>query len=105
MECKNPHIENFCRALIEKNEGQLDPDAKDKLTDDLYRLFENMLGRNLVAALPEEVRSQFVAQYDKGTRQPDFEQIAELFGEHIPDSTEIVKKTMNEFTAIYLKNR
>jgi hypothetical protein len=105
MECKNPHIDNFCGALIEKKEPNLDSDAKDKLRDDLYRLFENMLGRNMVAALSEEKRSQFVSIYDKGNRQIDYDQIAEFFSDQGADSREVMKQTMNEFTAIYFKNR
>jgi hypothetical protein len=105
MDCNNPYIEAFCRALIEKNEGKLDSDAKDKLVEDLYRLYENMLGRNIVAALPEEKRSQFISEYDKGNRPVDLDQFGELFGDHITDPQEIMKKTLIELAALYFKNR
>ena len=105
MECRNPYIEGLCRALIEKNEGKLDSDAKEKLVDDLYHLYENMLGKNIVAALPEEKRSQFISEYEKGNRPIDSDQIAELFGDDIEDPREIMKKTMNELATLYFKNR
>lgn len=105
MESRNPYIESFCRALIEKHEEKLPDEAKDKLAEDLYRLFENMLGRNMVNALPEEVKNEFVSKYDKGSRNIDFEHIREIFERFEIDQQEIMKKTMKEFAALYFKNR
>ncbi len=102
---KNPYIENFCRVIIEKKGEKLPTDAMDRLIDDLYGLFENMLGRNMVAALPEEVQSQYVSQYDKGKNHIDYEQVAQIFGKHISNPEEIMRKTLKEFAEIYDKNR
>jgi hypothetical protein len=104
-EYRNPHIENFCRVLIEKHETQLSTEAKDKLTEDLYKLFENMLGRKMVDALPEETKKEFIARYDKGTQHIDYEHMGEVFDRSQINAEEIIKETMKEFTALYFKNR
>lgn len=106
MECeKNPYIENFCRALIAKKGEKLEEEALERLVDSLYRLFENMLGRNMVAALPEGLRSEFVSRYDKGSREPDYQEIARVFEAHVSDPQEIMKKTAREFAELYFRNR
>jgi hypothetical protein len=102
---KNLYIENFCKFLVEKNEGKLPTEAKEKLVEDLYHLYENMLGRNMVDALPEELRSDYIAQYDKGGNSAPFDEIARIFGEHIADPEEIMKKTMKQLASLYFKNR
>ena len=106
MECaKNPMIENFCRALVEKKGEELPEDAMERLIDDLYGLFQNMLGRNMVAALPETHRAQYLIQYEKGANFIDHEAISRIFGDQIPNPEEIMKKTLKEFAEIYFKNR
>lgn len=106
MECeKNPYIENFCRALIAKKGEKLEEDALERLVDSLYRLFENMLGRNMVAALPEGLRAEFISRYDKGSRDPDYQEIARVFEAHVCDPKEIMKKTAREFAELYFRNR
>ena len=102
---KNPYIENFCRVMVEKKGEKLPPDAMDRLIDKLYGLFENMLGRNMVAALPEKLQSQYVSQYEKGRNHINYEQIAQIFGKHISNPEEIMRKTLKEFAEIYDKNR
>ena len=102
---KNPYIENFCRVMVGKKGEKLPPDAMDPLIDDLYGLFENMLGRNMVAALPEELKAQYVSQHERGRNHIDYEQIAQIFGKHISNPEEIVRKTLKEFAEIYDKNR
>jgi hypothetical protein len=104
-EQKNPHIEQFCRALVAKKGEKLEEDALEKLVESLYRLFENMLGRNMVAALPVEMRTQYVAKYDKGGRDVDLEEVGKVFQEHVTDPAEIMKRTAREFAALYFKNR
>jgi hypothetical protein len=104
-ESRNPFIENYCRALIEKKGEKLDDEGKQKLVEDLYRLFENMLGRNMVAELPDQLRDEFVKKYDKGHRDVDYEEIAAVFAEHVSDPEEIMKRTLKEFSALYFKNR
>ena len=102
---KNPYIENFCRALVAKKGEKLTEEALDRLIEDLYGLFENMLGRNMVAALPEDLRSEYTAKYEKGSRQVDDEEISKIFGKYISNPEEIMKKTLEEFAEIYFKNR
>jgi hypothetical protein len=105
MECRNPYIENFIRKLIEKKGEKLEPDALERLVESLHRLLENMIGRNMVAALPEEVRSQFISQYDKGCRDVDITQMSQVFNQYIADPSEIMKKTLKEFADLYFRNR
>ncbi len=105
MESKNPYIESFCRAMVKRKGEKLEPDAMERLIDDLYGLFENMLGRNMVAALPEEPQSQYVSQYEKGGNHIDYEEIAQVFGKHISNPEEIMRKTLKEFAEIYDKHR
>jgi hypothetical protein len=105
MDYKNPYIENFIRQLIGEKEERLEPDALERLVDSLHGLFENMLGRNLLAALPQEVQSKFIAKFDKGCRDIDNEQISRIFAQYDLDQAAIMKKTMKEFASLYLKNR
>jgi hypothetical protein len=105
MECRNPYIENFLKKLIEKKGEKLEPDAQERLIESLNRLLENMLGRNMVAALPEEVRSHFVSQYDKGTQNVDIAQMSQTFDRYITNPAEIMKKTLKEFADLYFRNR
>ena len=100
---RNPYIMNFCKSLIEKKNLQLSEEGLAKMLEDMYRLFENMLGKNMVAALSADVQSQYLAQHEGG--KIDFEKIGQIFGEHISAPDEILKDTMKQFTAIFLKNR
>lgn len=102
---KNPYIENFCRVMVGKRGEKLPTDAMERLIDDLYGLFENMLGRNMVAALPEELKAQYVSQYERDRNHIDYEQIAQIFGKHISNPEEIMRKTLKEFAEIYDENR
>ena len=100
---RNPYIMNFCKSLIEKKNLQLSEDGLSKMLEDMYRLFENMLGRNMVAALSTDVQSQYLAQHETG--KVDFERIEKIFGEHISKPDEILKDTMKQFAIVFLKNR
>jgi len=105
MECRNPFIENFIRKIIEEKGEKLEPEALERLVDSLHRLFENMLGRNLLAVLPQEIQSEFIAKHDKGCRDIDNEQISKIFGQYDFDQAAIMKKTLKEFAALYFRNR
>ena len=100
---RNPYIMNFCKSLIEKKNLQLSEDGLSKMLEDMYSLFENMLGKNMVAALPTDVQSQYLAQHE--SRKVDFERIGQIFEEHISKPDEILKDTMKQFSTIFLKNR
>ena len=104
-EQKNPYIENFCRALVAKKGEKLTDEALERLIESLYKLFQNMLGRNMVAVLPEELRRDFISRYDKGGRDVDLEEVGQVFDQHVSDPEEIMKKTAREFAALYFKNR
>ncbi len=105
IESRNPYIETFIRTLIDKKEEKLEPDALERLVEDLNRLLENMIGRNMVDALPEEVRSQFISHYDKGCQDVDVDQMSQVFDRFITDPKTIMKKTLKEFAGLYFQNR
>lgn len=100
---RNPYIINFCKFLIEKKDIHLSSDGLSKMLEDMYCLFENMLGRNMIAALPADLQSQYLARHESG--KVDFEKIGHIFGEHIAEPEEILKDTMNQFATVFLKNR
>ena len=102
---RNPHIQTFCRALVEKREAKLDDDTKEKMVEDLYQLYENMLGRNMVAALPEEQKKRFIEEFDKKNKEITLGEISEMFGENIPNPEEVMRKTLSELEGVYFKNR
>jgi len=101
---RNPFIVNFCEALIKKRGLELSEEKKEQELERMYNLYETMLGRRMVEALPEDKQSQYLAI----TRDLDnlsFEKIGEIFSEGVPDAEVIMKETLEEFSDIYLKNR
>jgi hypothetical protein len=105
MEQRNPYIEQFIRTLIEQKGERLEPDAHERLVEDLNRLLENMIGKNMIAALPEDARSRFVSQYEKGCRDVDADVISCTFDRYVPDASLVMKKTLREFASLYFRNR
>jgi hypothetical protein len=105
MDPRNPHIEEFLRTLIERKEKKLEPDALERLIESLNRLLENMVGRNMIAALPEDIRGDFVSRYDKGSRDVDPAQLSPVFDAYIDDPAKIMKDTLREFADLYFRNR
>ena len=105
MDPRNPYIEEFLRALIKRKGEKLEPDALERLVESLNRLLENMVGRNMIAALPEDVRRAFVSQYDKGSRDVDPAQLSPVFDKYIDDPAKIMADTLREFADLYFKNR
>lgn len=101
---RNPFIVNFCEALIRKRGLELSDDSQEKELDKMYHLYEAMLGRRMVEALPEEKKSQYMAIL-KDLGQLDFDKIGEIFGDGISDPESIMKETLEEFSGIYLKER
>ena len=47
---------NFCKMLVEKKREQHQPEDLKKLLGDMYRLFEGLLGENMITALSEDER-------------------------------------------------
>jgi hypothetical protein len=105
MDPRNPYIEEFLRTLIKKKEEKLEPDAVERLVESLNRLLENMVGRNMIAALPEDIRRDFVSQYDKGSRDVDPAQLSDVFDKYVDDPAKIMKDTLKEFANLYFQNR
>ena len=101
---RNPFIVNFCEALIRKRGLELSDENKVKELDKMYHLYETMLGRRMVEALPEDKKSQYMAIL-KDLGQLDFDKIGEIFGDGISDPESIMKETLEEFSKIYLKQR
>jgi len=105
MDQRNPYIEAFIRKLIDEKGEKLEPDALERLVEDLNRLLENMIGRNMIAALPDEVRSQFITEHDKGSRDVDVAEMSGIFDQYIKEPGEIMKRTLKEFADLYFQNR
>jgi hypothetical protein len=105
MEQRNPYMEQFIRRLIEQKGERLEPDAHERLVEDLNHLLENMIGKNMIAALPEDVRARFVSQYEKGSRDVDAATLSSTFGRYLPDASLVMKETLREFAALYFRNR
>jgi hypothetical protein len=101
---RNPFIVNFCEALMRKRGLELNDENEEQELDKMYSLYETMLGRRMVESLPEEKKSQYMAIV-RDLGQLDFDKIAEIFGDGIPDPEAIMKDTLEEFSDIYLKNR
>ena len=83
---------------------ELNDENEEQELERMYNLYETMLGRRMVEALPEEKKSQYMAIV-RDLGQMDFDKIEEIFGDGIPDPEAIMKETLEEFTDIYLENR
>jgi hypothetical protein len=101
---RNPYIMNFLKAVVEKKGEQHQGDDLEELLDDMYRVFEYMLGQNMVNALPEEVRKQYLAMA-ADLANLSYQKIGDVFGTNIKNYNQIMKDTMKQFAEIYLKNR
>lgn len=101
---RNPFIVNFCEALMKKRGLDLNDENKEKELERMYNLYEAMLGRKMVEALPEEKKSEYMAVL-RDLGELSFEKIGEIFQDSIPDPEAIMKDALEEFSDIYLKNR
>ena len=101
---RNPFIVNFCEALIKKRGLDLSEENQEQEIDKMYNLYETMLGRRMVEALPEEKQAQYMA-VSRDLGQLSFEKIEEIFAGGVTDPQAIMKETLEEFSDIYLKNR
>lgn len=101
---RNPYIVNFCKVLAEKKGEKLEGDDLKKLLDHMYKLFESMLGRNMIESLPEDLRKHYMSlTEDLGNL--NYEKIGEIFDENVPNYEVVMKETMKQFAAIYMTNR
>lgn len=101
---RNPYIINFCKILVEKRGEQLEPEALKKLINDMYRLYENMLGQNMVKALPEKAREEYRVLCED-LSNVNYEEIERIFDKNISNHDAIMKETLKEFAEIFMKNR
>lgn len=101
---RNPYIMNFCKVLTEKKGEKLEADDLKKLLDHMYKLFESMLGRNMIESLPEDLRKHYLSlTEDLGNL--NYEKIGDIFDENVPNYELIMKETMKQFAQIYMTNR
>ncbi|HOV85589.1 MAG TPA: DUF5663 domain-containing protein [Syntrophobacteraceae bacterium] len=101
---RNPYILNFCKVLVEKKGEQHPPDALKKLLHDMYRLFEAMLGQNMVRALPEDLRRKYLTLCEDLSRL-NYETIGDIFDKNVPQYEQVMKSTMKQFAEIFMRNR
>jgi hypothetical protein len=101
---RNPYILNFCRALVEKNGEDHEPEDMNNLLNKMYELYETMLGKNMINSLPEDIRAQYLAMA-KDLSALSYEKIGRLFAANISNHEQIMKDTMKEFAELYMKNR
>ena len=90
---------NFCQLLLEKKGVELSGEELARKVNDMYCDFENMLGRNMVDALPDDKRSEYIA--NQKNDEVDFEKIGQIFEKHISDPDKILKNTMQEFAKLF----
>ncbi|MGA2401238.1 MAG: DUF5663 domain-containing protein [Syntrophobacteraceae bacterium] len=101
---RNPYIMNFCKTLVEKKGEQHQPEDLKKLLGDMYRLFESMLGQNMVNALPEDLRKKYL-EMAEDLSNLNYEKIGAIFDTNVKNYHQVMKDTMKQFAEIYLKNR
>lgn len=100
---RNPYILNFCKVLVEKKGEEHEPEALKELLNDMYRLYENLLGQNMVNALPDDVRKEYLALCNN-LDELSYEKIQGYF-ETVTNYEQIMKDTMRQFAEIFMSNR
>jgi hypothetical protein len=100
---RNPYIMNFCKALVEKKGETHEPESLEKLLNDMYGMFEYMLGQNMVNGLPEDLRRQYT-ELTSDLSKLSYEKIGEIFEKNAADYERIMKETMKQFAEIFMKN-
>jgi hypothetical protein len=101
---RNPFILTFLAALIRRKGLTLSEEVQAQEVDRMYQLLETMLGRKLVAQLPEDKKAYY-ERLCTDLSQLDLTKVAEIFGDRVPDPQGVMKETLQEFCDIYLKNR
>ncbi len=101
---RNPYIMKFCKALVEKKGETHEPEAMQKLLEDMYGLFEFLLGQNMIKALPDGVREEYLKMAND-LQNLSYEKIGNVFDKNVPDYESVMKETMRQFTTIFMKNR
>ncbi|MGD9504258.1 MAG: DUF5663 domain-containing protein [Syntrophobacteraceae bacterium] len=101
---RNPYIMNFCKVLVDKKGEKLEEPELKKLLEKMYKLYENLLGQNMVKALPEELRKEYL-NLCNDLEQLSYEKIEEYFDKSVNNYEQIMKNTMREFAELYMSNR
>ncbi len=101
---RNPYILKFCKVLVEKKGEEHEPEAMKKLLEDMYGVFEFLLGQNMIKALPDNIREQYLG-IAQDLQNLSYEKIGAIFDKHVPDYEKVMKQTMMQFTDIFMKNR
>jgi DNA-directed RNA polymerase specialized sigma24 family protein len=101
---RNPYILNFCKVLVEKKGEELEPEALKTLLEEMYRVYEYMLGQNMINNLPDDVRKEYL-KIAEDLGNLNYEKIGEIFDKNIQNYEQIMKDTMKQFAEIYMKNR
>jgi hypothetical protein len=101
---RNPFILNFLEALIRRKGLTLSEEVQAQEVDRMYQLVETMVGRKLVARLPEDKKAYY-ERLCTDLSQLDLTKVAEIFGDSVSDPQGVMKDTLQEFCDIYLKNR
>ncbi|MFZ2445998.1 MAG: DUF5663 domain-containing protein [Syntrophobacteraceae bacterium] len=101
---KNPYIMNFCKVLVEKKGGEPEPEVLKKLLGDMYRLFECMLGQNMIEALPEDLKKEYLG-LSEDLQKLSYEKIGNIFDAGVPQYQQVMKETMKQFADIFMKNK
>ena len=70
----------------------------------MYRLFESLLGQNMVNALPEDVRKEYLRMADD-LASLSYEKVGAIFDKNVENYQQVMKDTMKQFAEIYLQNR
>ena len=101
---RNPYVMNFCKTLVEKKGEQHQPEDLKKLLADMYRLFESLLGQNMIDALPEDLRQKYL-EMAEDLSSLNYEKIGAIFDKNVRNYQQVMKDTMKQFAEIYLENR
>jgi len=106
----NPFIENFCYQLVvQKMDVDEMEEAKiDEIAENLYTQFESLLGRKIVATLPEkqrEICKKKIADFHLQKDSDNLDMVASIFGDQAVDAMEfnkLLKITLKELSEKFL---
>jgi hypothetical protein len=100
----NPFIINLFKMLMKQSGEEIPEDPNDRRFEELYTLFESLLGKNVLASVPEDKQSTYMALVEKNPA-PSMDSIGELIGDCVKDPKAILEKTIVDFKGLYVRNR
>jgi hypothetical protein len=101
---KNPFVLDFIKKLMKESGEAIPDDPGHRRYEELYALFESLLGKNVLSAVPQNKQAEYMA-FVKKNPSPSMESVGEILGGCIESPETILKKTMNDFKELYLRNR